>query len=270
MATSNNVYESTPSASSGQADGVTTFNDFDSVNSDNPGTNVPATTYTATGLTAGTPLLEVTAANASGESSDTSPAGIAIPTGVTSVTATPSADGSSATVAWTPDTSALGYLIFRTPDDGSSAAELAGTVSGGSSASYTDGTTDSSDSYTYSVDPYYSDPAPTTQTGDGTGSGSSADDLTGKISDFNATVSGTTVHFTWSYQGGTTGLELEEEDQSDPGANYAWIQSPTDRTASVTGLNPGDQGTRSGSTPDIGHLPHFGNSSQFWPPKTKS
>jgi hypothetical protein len=67
----------------------------------------------------------------------------------------------------------------------------------------------------------------------------SADDYTGNISGFTATVSGTTVNFTWSYQG-SAGFELEEEDQSDAGTNYAWIQSPTGRSASVGGLNPGD------------------------------
>jgi hypothetical protein len=232
IATSYNIYESTG--------GGSTYSFFDSVTSDNPGTDAPPTTYTATGLTAGTtPLFEVTAANAGGESADSTPAGVRIPTGVSSVTATASTDGSSATVSWTPDTTALGYVIFRTPDDGSTGPQLVKTITDGSTGTYTDDTVDDTESYTYEVDPYYTNPPPTTPDGDGSGSGASGDDYTGNISDFNATVSGTTVNFTWSYQGGA-GFELEEEDQSDAGTNYSWIASPTGRSATVSNLNPGD------------------------------
>jgi hypothetical protein len=249
LATSYNVYEST--------DGGTTFNYFDSVTSDNPGTDAPATTYTATGLAAGTtPLFQVTAADASGESSPatatdgtTTNVGVAVPTGVSNVTTSIGASSGSGststspvTINWTPNPAAVGYLIGRTDDvDTTGTVSLIATVPGEASDSYTDSTALSTDSYTYTVQPYYSSSAPTTLNGNGSGSSSTADDFTGNISGFTATVTGTTVNFAWSYQGGTTGFELEEEDQSDPGTNYQLIQAPTGRTATVTGLNPGDQ-----------------------------
>jgi hypothetical protein len=237
MAASHNSYEST--------DGGNTYNYFDSVTSTNPGTAAPATTYTATGLTAGsTPAFYVTAENASGESLDQSnTASLAnpIPIGVASVTATPSADGSSATVTWITDTSALGYAIFRTPDDGSTGPVLMDTITDSSTASYTDDTVTDTDSYTYEVDPYYTNPPPTAPGSNGTGPNGSASSYTGNVGSFNAKVDGGSANLTWSFQGNAN-FEIEEKDPSASGTNYILINDPTKTTGRaypVSGLKAG-------------------------------
>jgi hypothetical protein len=199
--------------------------------------------FTATGLTAGTtPQFYVTATNASGESSNSNTVSAAIPALLQNVGAVFDTSTASNVVSWTPDNTAIGYLIGRTPDDGSSGMVLIATVSG--SDSYTDMTDDPTQSYTYTVEPYYSNPPPTTMDGDGTGAPASTDNATGTIQAFKATVGattidGVTVNFSWTYQGSTTGLELEEMDPTLPGTNFKWVQSPGGRTASVEGLQPG-------------------------------
>jgi hypothetical protein len=78
-------------------------------------------TCTATGLTAGTtPQFYVTATNAGGESGPSTHVSAALPTGVSGVSAAARSDGSSVTVTWTPDPTAVGYLIGRIDDSGSS------------------------------------------------------------------------------------------------------------------------------------------------------
>jgi len=128
MATSYNIYESTGTGAA--------FNYFDSVVPATAG-DAPPTTYTATGLPANTtPLFYVTAVNSSGESpaptsgGTITGTGVAIPTGVSNVTATASPDGSSATVTWNIDPAAFGYLIGR-QTDGDSTITPVGTVGSG-------------------------------------------------------------------------------------------------------------------------------------------
>jgi hypothetical protein len=95
-------------------------------------------------------------------------------------------------------------------------------------------------SYTFTVEPYYSSPAPTSLDADGTGSSSTADDYTGQIGSLEKTINADdTVTLSWTYQGSAS-FEIEEEDQSDPGTNYFYVESTTGRSATLGGLNPGD------------------------------
>jgi hypothetical protein len=85
------------------------------------------------------------------------------------------------------------------------------------------------------------DDSDNSSTGNGTGQDSDpTDDSTGDIEGFTATVNADdTVTLNWSYQGSAT-FELEQEDTSDPGTNFAFVQAPGGRTATVINLNLGD------------------------------
>jgi hypothetical protein len=274
LATGFNIYESIDSGS--------TFSFFDSVSQDSSGDPAP-TTYTATGLTAGTtPQFYVTATNASGESAPSNSAGVAAPAAPGGLAVTLSGNDEWATISWQQTPNAIGYYVTRLTDDGSVAPYTLPEVAPGTTTHVVDtgsdlsgGHLDPTAAYSWTVTAVYptslaigygsgngsgsgggdggsggggsggdsggdTDGSDGSSSGTGTGSDSDpADDYTGNIGSFTATVSGTTVSFTWTYQGSAT-FELEQEDTSDPGTNFAFIQAPGGRTATVTGLNDGD------------------------------
>jgi hypothetical protein len=271
LTTGYNVYESTDNGS--------TFNFFDSVAPATAG-DAPPTTCTATGLTAGTtPQFYVTATNASGESSASNSAGVAAPAAPGGLAVALSGDDESATITWQQSPNAIGYYVTRLTDGSTAAPYTLPEVTPGTTTRVVDsgsdlagGHLDPTVAYSWTVTAVYptslaigygsgsgsgdggsgggvsggdsggdTDGSNGSSSGTGTGSASdSTDDYTGNITGFTATVSGTTVNFTWGYQGSAT-FELEQEDTSDPGTNFAWVASPTGRTASISGLNPGDR-----------------------------
>ncbi len=157
-----NIYESTDNGS--------TFNFFDSVSQDSTSDPAP-TTYTATGLTAGTtPRFYITATNASGESTGHSQiAGVPIPgtPGAPTVELlTPNTSPSSTTydteaqIQWQSVPDASGYIITRIPDDGSTPTQLPEIASDpnldpGTTLTYIDTGLSPDVAYSWNVTPVY-------------------------------------------------------------------------------------------------------------------